>query len=157
MRKQLKLTVVLIMAGVSVFIGYASAYGSIRDLTFVDSRYKTFIIEFIDEMEENGIRIPRQQRWTIEEDILLYKVGLMGIAVGMNDDRQVNIRLSPRLRYMKDDAVRFTIWHELAHDVFNIKHGNGTLMKTSSSGNDDILFPMAKREFIEMLKRRQAK
>lgn len=154
MRKKLKLTVVLIMAAMSVFLGYAGANGG-RDLTFVNTRYKPYIIEFIQEMDANGIKIPEQQRWTIEEDILLFEAKLMGIAVGMNDDRQVNIRLSPRLRWIDEDAVRFTIWHELGHDLFNMKHGEGYLMKTSANKDDAEMFDGAKEEFIRILKYRQ--
>jgi hypothetical protein len=156
MRKQLKLTVVLFMGAMSVFLGYIGANG-VRDLTFVNARYKPYIIEFIKEMDAEGIKIPKQQRWTIEEDMLLYNAGLNGIAVGMNDDRQVNIRLSPRLRWVDKNAVRFTIWHELAHDLYNVKHGEGLLMKTTASSNDSELFIIAKIEFIQMMKKKQAK
>ena len=156
MKKQLKLTVVLFMVAMSVFLGYVGANGS-RDLTFVNQRYKKYVVEFIQEMDANGIRIPSQQRWTIEEDMVLYGAGLMGIAAGMNDDRQVNIRLSPRLRFVDENTARFTIWHELAHDVFNVRHGEGYLMKTSSGLDDGIMFQRAKEEFILMMKYKQSK
>ena len=156
MRQGLKLTVVLFMGAMSIFLGYVGANGG-RDLTFVSERYRPYVLEFIQEMDANGIKIPTQQRWTIEEDLLLYNAGLMGIAVGMNDDRQVNIRLSPRLRWSNENAVRFTIWHELAHDVFNIEHGEGYLMKRSSSKDDGIMFQRAKEEFIRIMRYKQIK
>lgn len=156
MKQKLKLTVVLFMGAMSVFLGYVGANGSI-DLTFVNQRYRPYVLEFIQEMDANVIKIPTQQRWTIEEDILLYNARLMGIAVGMNDDRQVNIRLSPRLRWVDENAARFAIWHELAHDVFNVEHGEGYLMKKSSALDDGIMFQRAKEEFIRMMKHKQTK
>jgi hypothetical protein len=123
-----------------------------RDLTFVEDRYRKYVIEFIDELEAEGIEIPEQKRWSIRTDILLFSTTILGYAEGMNDDRQVNIRLHPILKFKSEDWVRFVIWHELGHDLFNIKHDTCLLMKAHADKNDDALFPIAKIEFIQYLK-----
>jgi len=135
-----------------IFILITASTSTQRNLSFVDTRYRRYVIEFIKEVESEGIEIPRQERWSIIEDQLLSPTSILGYAVGMNDDRQVNIRLHPILRFMNDNSVRYVIWHELGHDLYNIKHGECLMMKSTATRGDDILFPKAKIEFIEYLK-----
>ena len=123
-----------------------------RDLRFVDVTYNKYVVEFIEELEEEGIDIPNQIRWTIGEDISLFRTSILGWALGMNDDRQVNIRMHPLNKFKSEDEIRFILWHELAHDIFNIKHDTMLLMKTTSSKTDAYIFPAAKIEFIQYLK-----
>jgi hypothetical protein len=123
-----------------------------RDLRFVENQYKEYVIEFIDELEAEGIEIPEQIRWTVQTDISLFRTNTLGWAQGMNDNRQVLIRLHPLLKFKSGNELRFILWHELAHDVFNIKHGTIVLMQPSSTPYDAFLFPAAKIELIQYLK-----
>ena len=125
------------------------------DYSFIEPRYSKYIKEFISEMEYHGINIPEQSRWTARTEPSLFTTTTIGIARGMYDDRQVNVWFTPMLRYQKEDYIRFVVWHELAHDIFNLKHGSTLLMKNSSSGNDDELFPIAKELFIKHIKLKQ--
>ena len=70
----------------------------------------------------------------------------------MFDDRQVMVFVHPLLKMQKPNVIRFVIWHELSHDVFNLRHGSTMLMKTTASNNDGVIFPIAKKMLIEYLK-----
>lgn len=124
------------------------------DYTYIDSGVIEYVKEFELEMRKNGITIPKQKSWRIYVNPLMSKGQILGYASGMFKDDHVFIMLHPIIPtlYNKDTA-RFIIWHELAHDLFNVKHGSCYLMKPSASPTDGLRFEYAKDEFILFLKK----
>ena len=122
------------------------------DYTFVEYPYQKYVKEFVKELEDAGIKIPEQKRWTVRTEPSFFVTTTIGQAVGMFDDRQVMVFVHPLLKLQKPNVIRFVIWHELSHDVFNLKHGSTMLMKTTASNNDGVIFPIAKKMLIEYLK-----
>ena len=122
------------------------------DYTFVEYPYQKYVKEFVKELEDAGIKIPEQKRWTVRTEPSFFVTTTIGQAIGMFDDRQVMVFVHPLLKLQKPNVIRFVIWHELSHDVFNLKHGTTMLMKTTASNNDGVIFPIAKKMLIEYLK-----
>jgi len=122
------------------------------DYTFVEHPYQKYVKEFVNELEDAGIKIPEQKRWTVRTEPNFFFTTTIGQAIGMFDDRQVVLFVHPLLKMKSPDVIRFVIWHELSHDVFNLKHGTTMLMKTTASSNDGAIFPIAKKMLIQYLK-----
>ena len=120
--------------------------------TFIEHPYQKYVKEFVKELEDAGIKIPEQKRWTVRTEPSFFVTTTIGQAIGMFDDRQVMVFVHPLLKLQKPNVIRFVIWHELSHDVFNLKHGSTMLMKTTASNNDGVIFPIAKKLLIEYLK-----
>ena len=126
-----------------------------RDLSYVEERYRGVVVEFIAEMEYHGINVPKQKSWTLKTDPMLLGAGFIGLAEGKDDDRHVYIKLSPLLQYRSELQIKSVIWHELSHDVFNLKHGSTLLMKPKETIHDGKLFYISKELLIQYLKNKQ--
>ena len=122
------------------------------DYTFVEYPYRKYVKEYVKELEYAGIKVPEQKRWTIRTEPSFFITTTIGQAIGMLDDRQVMVFVHPLLKLQRENVIRFVIWHELSHDVFNLKHGTTMLMKATASNNDGQIFPIAKKMLIEYLK-----
>tara|TARA_R110000772_G_scaffold74599_3_gene162488 strand:+ start:1987 stop:2472 length:486 start_codon:yes stop_codon:yes gene_type:complete len=122
------------------------------DYNFIEHPYQKYVKEFIKELEDAGINVPEQKRWTVRTEPSFFVTNTIGQAIGMFDDRQVVIFVHPLLKLQKENVIRFVIWHELSHDVFNLRHNTTMIMKTTSSSNDGEIFPIAKKMLIEYLK-----
>ena len=122
------------------------------DYTFVEYPYRKYVKEYVKELEDAGIKVPEQKRWTIRTEPSFFITTTVGQAIGMLDDRQVMVFVHPLLKLQRENVIRFVIWHELSHDVFNLKHGTTMLMKATASNNDGQIFPIAKKMLIEYLK-----
>ena len=122
------------------------------DYTFVEYPYRKYVREYVKELENEGIEVPEQKRWTVRTEPSFFVTTTIGQAIGMFDDRQVMIFVHPLLKLQRENVIRFVIWHELSHDVFNLRHGTTMLMKTTASNNDGVIFPIAKKMLIEYLK-----
>ena len=122
------------------------------DYTFVEYPYRKYVKEYVKELEYAGIKVPEQKRWTIRTEPSFFITTTIGQAIGMLDDRQVMVFVHPLLKLQRENVIRFVIWHELSHDLFNLKHGTTMLMKATASNNDGQIFPIAKKMLIEYLK-----
>ena len=75
----------------------------------------------------------------------------------MFDDREVMVFIHPLLKLQRENIIRFVIWHELTHDIFNVKHGATLLMKPKADKNDGEIFEVAKALLIDYLKTKSNK
>ena len=123
------------------------------DYTFIEQPYKSYVREYVEELEKNGVKIPYQKRWTVRDEPAFFLTTTIGYAKGMFDDREVMIFLHPLLKLKNKNYLRFVIWHELTHDIFNVRHGTTLLMKNTADKDDDKIFPIAKVLLIEYLKK----
>ena len=146
MRKIFLYLVAVATVGVAV-----KAYNDANRYKFIDPILVDLVKEFENDMNEAGIFI-NASNYNITIGGYLEK-NLLGIALGMNDDRQVHILLNTMVIQRGKNYTRFVLWHELAHDVFNIKHnGNINLMKPYSSFNDGKNWNKTKADFIAYVK-----
>lgn len=123
------------------------------DYTFIEVPYQKYVREYVETLEDNGIDIPSQKRWTVRDEPEFFLSSTIGYAKGMFDDREVMIFIHPLLKLKNENYIRFVIWHELTHDIFNVRHGSTLLMKPSASDNDDEIFKVAKILLIDYLKK----
>ena len=142
----------IVKIALGVMLAVLSTLEKEIDYTFVEHPYQEYVKEFIKELEDAGIEVPEQKRWTLRTEPSFFLTTTIGQAIGMFDDRQVMIFVHPLLKIQKPNVIRFVIWHELSHDVFNLRHGSTMLMKTTASNNDGQIFPIAKKMLIEYLK-----
>tara|TARA_R110002073_G_scaffold331631_1_gene516572 strand:+ start:1887 stop:2348 length:462 start_codon:yes stop_codon:yes gene_type:complete len=122
------------------------------DYEFIEDPYRKYVTEYVETLESNGISMPHQKRWTVRSENGLRYTNIIGQARGMYDDRQVLILLNPLLKLQDENFIRFTLWHELTHDIFNVTHGTTLMMKPVASMNDGDVFNVAKLLLINYLK-----
>jgi len=144
----------VVRIGVSIIAMVLMTLRPAIDLEFIEPKYRGYVLEYINTLEENGIRVPAKIRWTVKEEPSFWMTRVLGRAEGMDDDRQVDVLLTPLMYRMTENEKKFIIWHELTHDIFNVRHGETILMKPQS-GNDDMMFPIARVALIKYLKSKQ--
>ena len=92
----------------------------------VDKELQPYLLEFDRVMQEAGIN-PQYGSLVVIKFVSL-RTGLLGVAWGMNHDVTV-IHINPVLwATMSHQDKRMVMFHELAHDVFNLKHWSTLLM-----------------------------
>ena len=65
----------------------------------------------------------------VSADFRVLENETIAVAVGMNNDNEINIVVNPVSWKNYSEAKRFyIIYHELGHDAFNLNHGNGGKM-----------------------------
>ena len=143
---------IVVKIALGVMLAVLSTLEKEIDYTFVEYPYRKYVKEYVKELEDAGIEVPEQKRWTVRTEPSFFVTTTIGQAIGMYDDRQVMIFVHPLLKLQRENVIRFVIWHELSHDVFNLRHGTTLLMKTTASNNDGQIFPIAKKMLIEYLK-----
>ena len=122
------------------------------DYEFIEEPYRKYVTEYVETLEDNGIDVPYQKRWTVRDEPRFFITTTIGEARGMFDDREVMVFIHPLLKLKNENYIRFVIWHELTHDIFNVMHESTLLMKPSASDNDDEIFKTAKILLIDYLK-----
>ena len=122
------------------------------DYEFIEEPYRKYVTEYVETLEYNGISIPTQKRWTVRDEPRFFTTKVIAEARGMFDNREVMVFIHPFLKLQKENVIRFVIWHELTHDIFNIRHGTTLLMKPIASKNDGEIFEVAKELLIDYLK-----
>ena len=96
----------------------------------IDPRLRPYYVEVAQKLNLEGINPARQQMVSVTIGTL--PEGILGIAMGMFVDNVVNVIISDAYWYKLSEAQRRALlWHELAHDLFNVKHGSVEIMSTS--------------------------
>ena len=92
----------------------------------VDRQLQPYLMEFDRVMHDAGIDVKYGSLVVIK--FVSLRTGLLGVAWGMNHDVTV-IHINPVLwATMSHQDKRMVMFHELAHDVFNLKHWSTLLM-----------------------------
>tara|TARA_B110000285_G_scaffold204575_1_gene241622 strand:+ start:43 stop:582 length:540 start_codon:yes stop_codon:yes gene_type:complete len=123
------------------------------DYEFIENPYRKYVTEYVETLEANGIDVPTQKRWTVRDEPRFFITTTIGEARGMFDDREVMVFIHPLLKLKEENMIRFVIWHELTHDIFNVRHGTTLLMKPTADRNDAQIFDVAKVLLIDYLKK----
>lgn len=97
----------------------------------IDPALYPYYIEFAQRIALEGIN-PDVRQDIVSITMGRLPSGVLGIAMGMWVDNAIstiiNIELWNELTPLQKRAL---VWHELAHDVFNVEHGEIALMATS--------------------------
>ena len=95
----------------------------------VDKELVPYLMEFDRVMQSAGIDVQYGSLVVIKFRSL--RQGLLGVAWGMNHDVTL-IDINPKLwATLSHQDKRMVMFHELSHDVFNLRHGSTLLMEPS--------------------------
>ena len=90
----------------------------------------------------------------IQENQKKEDTNTLALALGMFDNCRVQIQIDKK-NWLEADNVRrlWVIYHELAHDIFNIKHGEGGPLMAPSIPPfiDETLFIQAKDQLMQIV------
>jgi len=101
----------------------------------IDPRLRPYYVEIAQRLNLEGINPPRQNMVSVTVGTL--PKGILGIAMGMWVDNVINVIISEAYWYkLSESQRRALLWHELAHDVFNVEHGSVEVMSTSMAKID---------------------
>lgn len=103
----------------------AQAFSQEADRIYVDPRIEGYVLEYLDIMEQNGVIVPSQFQFMIGFDKRVRYKGAVGMAFGMFNPYSVMIALDPNILYLSHNQIRWVIFHELTHDLFDIRHESG--------------------------------
>ncbi len=118
----------------------------------VDKRLKPYVDEYFKILDDNNI--------DYNTPIILVTVShplkgtdYLGVALGMHNDNLVNVRISPRFFELDRNSRLWVMFHELSHDMFNLRHGSIKLMhKKAYDEVTSFQLSRAKSELIKHLK-----
>ena len=96
--------------------------------TFIDSRVEKYVEDYFEQLHESGVVAPPQFSVQIIVSKKYMAYNAVGMAFGMFTDNIVMIALSPDIFYLDVNQIRWTIYHELTHDIFNIRHESGLFL-----------------------------
>ena len=140
MRKTLLIIIVIAFAGVLTILEAGKKIQKaatikkeipVRGISvLIDPRLRPYYIEVAQRLNLEGINPNRQKGISITIGSL--PKGVLGIAMGMFIDEVVNVIISTDYWFkLSESQKRALIWHELAHDMFNVEHGSVEIMSTS--------------------------
>ena len=126
MKKTLKFAgQLIIITAISLFAAQATA-----QVYNVDSRLERYVDEYIEIMQLNEIPVPTQVRFMV----IFHKESLprnaAAAAWGMFRPFMVMIAVDPEAIWLSHNQLRWLMFHELTHDIWDIRHESGLeLMK----------------------------
>lgn len=129
--------VVLVVVGGVIGLGkYQAEQKRISELrynptgTMINRHLYPYVAEFRSILKAEGIRLPWGKTVVISFDYD-FPPRLLGVAFGMFIDEATFIHINGNAwRNLTEQDRRMTIFHELCHDVYNIEHGEITIMNT---------------------------
>ncbi|MDA9277678.1 hypothetical protein N9P63_02035 [Polaribacter sp.] len=82
---------------------------------------------FLDDCIRNNIKVPSIK--TLSATFEPQDEGVIALALGMNNDNQIIIRIDPKSWQKASPQKKwYALYHELGHDVLNLSHGEGGKM-----------------------------
>jgi len=105
----------------------------IRDINVF--QLKDMVFAFLDDCEENNIAINRNQNIYVE--FVSLEDSKLAVAFGIDDDNTIAVRVDP-IKWENSSLRKkwYLLYHELGHDVLNLRHGDGGKMMFNYSESD---------------------
>ena len=89
--------------------------------------YLTLLNEYDVEYDKNIPVIMRMSK--------VMSMGVAGAAYGMMKDDEINVVINERTwKYLNDDQKRWLVYHELSHDMFDMRHFDTDIMHPQTPG-----------------------
>lgn len=121
MREVLKfLLKMIIITLAALFVAQATAQSY-----DVDPPLQRYVDEYIEIMELNDIQIPQQVRFMVKYQKKSLPRGAAGAAWGMFKRNMVMVAVDPDAVWLSHNQMRWLMFHELTHDIWDIKHESG--------------------------------
>jgi len=117
----------------------------------IDPRLRPYYVEVAQRLNLENINPPRQQALSVIMGTL--PEGVLGVAMGMFVDNVINVIISEAYWYKLSEPQRKALlWHELAHDIYNVEHGSVEIMSTSMASIDTNNVDQMVDELIKYIK-----
>lgn len=91
----------------------------------VDPRLERYVDDYFEILKENNVKIPPQVRFMVK----IHKESLprdaAGAAWGMFKPYMVMIAVDPNALFLSHNQLRWLLFHELTHDIWDIRHESG--------------------------------
>mgnify|MGYP003666941713 FL=1 len=100
--------------------------------TIVVNKYLSpYVSEYVNILKSNDIKIPWGNDIVFIDMNLGMPSGVLGIAWGMDIDNitLISINISS-WKYLSHQQRRYLVFHELTHDIFNLRHFDTEIMNT---------------------------
>ena len=94
----------------------------------IDKRVFPIVVEYVELLKASGVEIPFQYKIQVVVKKEVLAEGAVGMAFGMFADSVVMVALDPDIFYLSRNQMRWVIFHELTHDIFNIRHESGLFL-----------------------------
>ena len=119
----------------------------------VSTSLMEYLKEYIDELDYYGIDYSFGDNLTLE----IYDISrvrgegsVAGIALGMYDNSRVEVYIDKEVwRVSNSRQKKWTVYHELSHDIFNVQHCAVRLMDTTVP--DNISYSLMKNSIEELM------
>tara|TARA_R110000782_G_scaffold34806_1_gene83123 strand:- start:333 stop:788 length:456 start_codon:yes stop_codon:yes gene_type:complete len=83
---------------------------------------RPYLYEYLATLEKHDIKF-KKQNFILVFDSDIMKTNMLGLARGMNNDNLVYVKINPKGWFeLTEKQKRHLVFHELSHDIFNIKH-----------------------------------
>jgi len=93
-----------------------------------DAELRQYTIEFLTYLNEYDVNYDKEQTVDVRFNKLLGN-GVAGAAYGMSHDEYTMVFINPLVwKYLNGDQKRWLVYHELAHDIFNMRHFSSPIM-----------------------------
>lgn len=126
-----------------------------KDKQFIDPRIESVVCEYINTLEAEGIEVPNPDIFIVGFSKKMNLPNALGLAYGM-DNIYTLIALDPSILNYSSNAKKWVVFHELTHDLFDMRHGSCALMHYGMTG--EVTFAdldHAMTELIYILKNKQ--
>ena len=93
-----------------------------------DPELRQYTIEFLTALDEYDIDYDRSIPVAVRFSKVM-AMGVAGAAMGMMKDDETNVVVNQKTwKYLNEDQRRWLVYHELAHDMFNLRHWSTPIM-----------------------------
>jgi len=118
----------------------------------VDAILHPYFQMYIEFLKENNIDWDKKQTIDIHIAPVLTNTNILGIAKGMNYDKGIIIWINPLFIKLPEADRKWIFFHEMTHDLFNVKHDATIIMRSYHFATTEFKFCNAKRKLGKYLK-----
>ena len=94
----------------------------------INQPLKPYVFEYFAALRDCGLEF-KNQNFIVVFDGDIMRSSLLGVARGMFNKDLVYVQINPRLwQTLTEKQRRHVIFHELSHDIFDVKHNEDLLL-----------------------------
>ena len=123
----------------------------VKTMYMIDGEVMPYVLDFERDVKSIGLELNNSNKsFSVVLGRLPYRIA--GIAIAMDNKFAVNVVLNIQLWHKLSDAEkRALVYHELAHDVYGLRHNtcdlmSGTLRSITQEMIDELLDTLTKQQ-----------
>lgn len=99
-----------------------------------DAELRQYTIEFLTALNEYDVDYDKSIPVAVRFSKVM-NMGVAGAAMGMMKDNETNVIVNEKTwKYLNEDQRRWLVYHELAHDMFDLRHWSTPIMHPQTPG-----------------------